>query len=198
MSRTKIFILVLFISFFSLQSYSQKVVVHVFTEHKTAPENSDTIYYDFRNKLTWKDFQGTVPANVPWGAMTSSGFSFNSSMNNDGKNIDIIVGVYTFFTKHDSWKRTDINSLYHLEHEQHHFDITRLYAQKLVEEIRNAHFTENNYRALLNSLFDKVYDESIATQRQYDLETKNSMNSAKQLEWNKKINSRMEKILSFP
>ncbi len=196
MIRTKIFIFVLFVSFFSLQSYSQKVVVNVFTELKTAPQNSDTIYYDFNRKLTWNDFQGKVSVNIPWGAMTASGFSFNSSMNYDGKNIDITVGVYTFFTKHDSWKRPDINSLYHLEHEQHHFDITRLYAQKLVEEIRKANFTKENYRNLLNSLFDKSYDESVALQRQYDLETKNSMDSTKQSEWNKKISSEIEKIES--
>lgn len=196
MIRTKIFIFVLFVSFFSLQSYSQKVVVNVFTELKTAPQNSDTIYYDFNRKLTWNDFQGKVSVNIPWGAMTASGFSFNSSMNYDGKNIDITVGVYTFFTKHDSWKRPDINSLYHLEHEQHHFDITRLYAQKLVEEIRKANFTKDNYRNLLNSLFDKSYDESVALQRQYDLETKNSMDSTKQSEWNKTISSEIEKIES--
>lgn len=179
---------------FSLSSFSQNVTLNVSLQNRTADPASDTIYYSFDRKLSWKDFQGTVPVHAPWGAMTASGFSFNSSMNNDGRNVDIDIDVFVFFTKHDSWKRPDINSAYHLEHEQHHFDITRLYAQKLVDELRKAHFTKNNYRKLLNSLFDKIYDESIAMQHQYDLETKNSMDSVKQAEWNERINSQMNKI----
>ena len=194
MIRYKIFILLLFIYFFSIQSFSQKVTVHVFTEHKIAPEKSDTIYYDFNRKLTWKDFQGAVPPNVPWGAITASGFSFDSEMTDDESNLDITVGVYTFFIKHDSWKKPDINSAYHLEHEQHHFDITRLYGEKLVDEIKKAHFTADNYKKLLNSIFDKEYDENTAMQHEYDTQTKNSMDVDKQKEWNQKISAEIENI----
>lgn len=194
MIRLKFFISPLLISFFSFQSFSQKVTVHVFTEHKTALKKSDTIYYDFNRPLTWQDFQGAVSANVPWGAITASGFSFDSDMKEDENNIDITVGVYSFFLKHDSWKKTDINSPYHLEHEQHHFDITRLYAEKLVDQIKRAHFTADNFKKLLNSIFNKVYDEDMAMQHQYDSETNNSMNVEKQKEWNQKISGEIEKL----
>jgi len=194
MNLYKTFIITLLISFFSFKGFSQKVTVHVFMENKTAPETSDTIYYNFDRKLTWKDFQGKPQPGVPWGAMTSSGFSFNSSINMDGNNIDITVGIFTFFIKHDSWKKPDINSDYHLEHEQHHFDITRLHAQKLLEEIGKASFTSSNIKQLLNSIFDKVYDENIAMQHQYDAETKNSMDVQGQTRWNQKISNEIEKL----
>lgn len=194
MIRFKLLILTLVSILLPVSIIAQKVTVHVFTEHKTAPEKSDTIYYDFNRKLTWKDFQGIVPASVPWGAITASGFSFDSELNEDENNIDITVGVYSFFLKHDSWKKSDINSSYHLEHEQHHFDITRLYAEKLVDEIKKAHFTGDNYKKLLNSIFDKVYDEDMAMQHQYDSETNNSMNVEKQKEWNQKISDDIEKL----
>ena len=179
---------------FSSQLFSQKITVNVFIENKINNPKSDTIYFDFNRKLAWSDFQGNVPAAAPWGAMTASGFSFNSSMNEYENNLHISVGVYTFFTKHDSWKKPEINSAYHLEHEQHHFDITRLYAQKLVNEIKKADFTKSNYRKLLYSIFDRVYAESLAYQREYDQETKNSMNIEKQKEWNKKISTEMKKL----
>ncbi|MEO9022724.1 MAG: hypothetical protein ABI237_05710 [Ginsengibacter sp.] len=163
-------------------------------ENKTAPANSDTVYYNSNRRLMWSDFRGTVPAGVPWGAMTASGFSFDSEMHDDGTTINITVGIFTFFTKHDSWKKPEINSAYHLEHEQHHFDITRLYSEKLMNEIKKAAFTNKNYKKLLNSLFNKVYDESIALQRRYDLETRNSMDSVKQLEWNKKISDEINNL----
>ncbi len=198
MIRFKVLLIILFSFLFSLQTFSQKITVHVFTENYKNVPGSDTIYYDFNRPLAWQDFQGKVPAGVPWGAMTASGFSFNSSLRQEGNNIDISVGVYTFFTKHDSWKKPEANSPYHLEHEQHHFDITRLGAAKLEDEIRKAHFTGKNYRSLLNSIFDKVYNEEIAWQKQYDLETQNSKDSVKQMDWNKKISGEIKKIKSNP
>lgn len=190
--KTTFFIFLFFL--FSAKVFSQKVIVNVFTENKINNPASDTIYYDFNRRLNWQDFQGKVPAEAQWGAMTASGFSFNSSMVLEGNKTSINVGVYTFFTKHDSWKKPSVNSGYHLEHEQHHFDITRLYGQKLVQEIKNAHFTENNYRQLLYSIFDKVYNESVAMQHEYDKETKNSLDLEKQKEWNAKISVEIKKL----
>lgn len=185
----------IFLSFlFSAKVLCQKVMVNVFTENKTSNPTGDTIYYDFNTRLSWQDFRGEVPSGAPWGAMTASGFSFNSSMVEEENEIEIYVGVYTFFTKHDSWKKPAVNSGYHLEHEQHHFDITRLYAQKMVQEIKKAHFTIGNYRKLLYSIFDKVYNESIATQHEYDNQTKNSLDIEKQEEWNKKITAEIKKL----
>ena len=192
--QRKFLILTLFVFLFSFKTFAQKVTVHVFTENYKTKPGSDTIYYDFNKPLSWPDFQGKVPNAVPWGAMTASGFSFNSSMTQDGDKLDIEVGVFTFFTKHDSWRKPDANSPYHLEHEQHHFDITRLGAARLENEIKKAHFTAGNYKSLLNSIFEKAYAEDVEWQKQYDLETHNSMDSAKQLEWNKKISSEIQKL----
>jgi hypothetical protein len=194
MVYSKILFFTIIAFLFSFQTFSQKITVNAFIEKKVNNPKSDTIYYDFNRKLNWSDFQGAVPPSVPWGAMTASGFSFNSSMEEDSDHIDISVGVYTFFTKHDSWKKPNVSSAYHLEHEQHHFDITRLGAEKLVDEIKKAHFTKNNYRKLLNSIFEKVYDGNIAWQHEYDTETKNSMNVEKQKEWNGKISQQIEQI----
>jgi len=188
------FILTLFSFLFSFKTFAQKIKVHVFTEnHKSIP-GSDTIYYDFNKPLHWSDFQGKIPPAVPWGAMTASGFSFHSSMYGEGNAIDISVGVYTFFTKQDSWKKPQANTPYQLEHEQHHFDITRLGSAKLENEIRKAHFTSRNYKTLLNSIFDKVYNEEVEWQKQYDLQTHNSLDTAKQLAWNKKISDEISRL----
>jgi hypothetical protein len=185
--KIKICISLLIAVTFSLQSFSQKVSVNVYWNQKTAAANSDTIYYDFHKKLSWSDFQGKAPESSPWGAMTASGFSFSSEMNDDGENFHISVGVFAFFTKHDSWKKPYIHSDEHLLHEQHHFDITMLGVAKLIDEIRKATFTATNYRPLLRSLFNKVYAENIALQQQYDRETRNSLDVTKQKEWNEKI-----------
>ncbi len=155
--------------------------------NKTANTTSDTIYYNINRKLTWKDFKGTPVMNYFGGAVTASGFAFNAEMKQVDSKINLNIYVYIFFDKQASWKKPAVNSAYHLMHEQHHFDITRLSAARLCEEYKNANFTVNNYQQLLSAIFDKVFKENSALQNQYDKETNHSINTASQQEWNNKI-----------
>ncbi|MEP6585032.1 MAG: hypothetical protein ABJA90_12235 [Ginsengibacter sp.] len=162
--------------------------------NKKANANSDTIYYDFNRPLTWNDFKGKPNPNHPGGAVTASGFAFNSQMNSDGRTMYLKIQIYTFFGKSDSWKKPQIGSDYHLLHEQHHFDITRLGAEALVDAISKADFTKENYNSLLTSLFDKANRENSNLQQQYDRETVHSIDTAKQQEWNNKIADEVTKL----
>lgn len=178
----------------SSQCFSQKVIVHASIENKKTNTKSDTIYYDFNRQLTWSDFKGKPDENHFGGAVTASGFAFDSKMNFDGRNIYLDIEVYTFFIKNDSWRKPQINSDYHLLHEQHHFDITRLGAEKLIDELTKANFTKGNYNSLLTSIFEKAYRENSEVQHQYDKETIHSIDTAKQQEWNDKIAGKIKKL----
>lgn len=101
----------------SPQCFSQKVIVHAFMENKKTSPESDTIFYNFNHKLKWADFKGKPEENYFAGAVTASGFAFDSQMDFYGRNIYLNIGVYTFFSKNDSWKKPQINSDYHLLHE---------------------------------------------------------------------------------
>ena len=184
------------IIFFSISGkcLSQKVIVHAFMESKKSTAGNDTIYYDFNRNLTWNDFKGKPVESYFAGAVTASGFAFDSEMNSDGKNIYLNIGVYTFFSKNDSWKKPGVNSEYHLLHEQHHFDITRLSAEKFYSELLKANFTINNYQKLLSSLFNKAFDENSVLQNQYDSETRHSINTSEQLKWNDKIEQEVKSL----
>ena len=194
MIRYKISILLVFFHVVIQQSFSQNVIVNVFMVGKQTAHDNDTIYYDFNRNLTWSDFKGTPNNNYYGGAVTASGFAFNSQINFDGKNIYLDIGVYTFFSKNDSWKKPQINSNYHLLHEQHHFDITRLGSQKFITGIEKAHFTKQNYSALLRSIFNKAYKQNELMQQQYDRETNHSLNVDKQGDWNNKIAAEIQKL----
>lgn len=185
----------IFILFLSVKGFTQKVVVDAAIENKVAGENSDTIYYDFKRPLTWDDFKGVPDYNNPGGAITSSGFAFNAQMNMENDVIHLSVRVYTFFSKKRSWKKPGINSDYHLLHEQRHFDITRLYAQKFCNELAKADFTAANYNKLLTSLFNTSFTESNDLQQRYDDETQHSIKTAEQLKWNDKIGQELSRML---
>ncbi|MDE3212741.1 MAG: hypothetical protein KGM98_05860 [Bacteroidota bacterium] len=173
---------------------AQKLVLHAYMEQRTAPAASDTIYYDFNKPLVWKDFKGKPESNNFAGAMTASGFAFDSHMTDDGHTLVVDIGIYTFFTKHDSWKKPDIHSAYHLLHEQHHFDITRIGAEDFLNALRKAKFTSSNYKSLLTRIFNSCYDQNVALQQQYDRETNHSLNIPAQTEWNQKISAAISQI----
>ena len=179
---------------FSSQCFSQKIIVHASIENKKANAKSDTIYYDFNRPLNWSDFKGKPVENHFGGAATASGFAFDSKMNFDGRNIYLDIEVCTFFIKNDSWKKPQINSDYHLLHEQHHFDITRLGAEKLIDELTRANFTKDNYNSLLTSIFEKAYKINSDVQLRYDRETIHSIDTAKQQEWNDKLAAEIKKL----
>jgi hypothetical protein len=190
-NRLSVFILMLF---FSCPVFSQKVFLKVSMENKISNPNNDTIYYNITRPLSWDDFKGAPDYNNPGGAITASGFAFNANMNMVGKDIYLNVSVYTFFSKKNSWKKPNINSSYHLLHEQHHFDITRISAQKFCDELLKANFTVNNYNKLLSSLFNSAFDENTALQQKYDSETRHSINTSEQLKWNDKIAAEIKSL----
>ncbi|MEO6819049.1 MAG: hypothetical protein ABI266_06930 [Ginsengibacter sp.] len=186
----------LFIFIFSTNTIAQKVVVNVFMQNKIASPKSDTIYFDINKRLTWSDFKGVAQPNHFGGAVTASGFAFGSQSEYDGEKITIDIGIITFFLKSTSWKKPEINSAFHLLHEQNHFDITRLGSEKFMSEIKKANFTKSNYQQLITTIFNRVYRENDELQNKYDLETNHSINTKKQEEWNQWVADQLLKIQS--
>lgn len=189
----KIFSLFLFV-FICCSGYSQKVLVTVFMENKVAAASNDTIYHNLKKRLTWSDFKGVPDTKHFGGAVTASGYAFDADIKVEGKIIYLNVGVYVYFNKSQSWKKPSINSDYHLLHEQVHFDITRLGAESFIKELLNSKFTKDNYNKILDSVFDKSYNENFALQEQYDRETQHSIKRQVQLQWNDKIALEMKKL----
>lgn len=163
-------------------------------DNKISSPNSDTIYYDINRKLTWDDFKGKPDMNHKGSAVTSSGFAYSWNGQDDGETLYLNISVYTFFTKNNSWKKSMVNSDYHLLHEQRHFDITKLGADNFVKELKNTSYTIKNYQQLISQIFDRVYDENLALQHEYDLETKHSLDKQKQELWNERIPKALKDI----
>lgn len=174
--------------------WSQKVLVTVFMQPKITRASSDTIYHTVQQRLTWKDFKGIPDTKHFGGAVTSSGYAFDADIKVENKIIYLNVGVYVFFIKSQSWKKPRIESDYHLLHEQLHFDITRLGAENFIKQLLNAKFTKDNYNQVLESVFDKSYNENIVQQQQYDKETRHSILTQQQHHWNVKIADEMKKL----
>jgi hypothetical protein len=180
----------------ALSASAQRVLVHVYIVDKPAKKNNDTIFYDYNRKLTWNDFQGKVDNNNIGAALTASGYAFDANIIGDPKTIYLNISVYTYFIKSGSWRKPEVNTDYYLLHEQRHFDITRLGAETFADRLSKAKFTKDNYNKVIDSVFDKVYNENIALQNRYDNETRHSLNHDIQLKWNELIAEDLKKIYS--
>lgn len=185
--RLRFIILFLSFSLICFHSYSQKVVVNASMDNHVSSPAKDTIYYNDNRELTWDDFKGNPDMAHKGSAVTSSGFAYSWNGENDGEILYVNISISTFFTKRNSWKKSMVHNEYHLQHEQRHFDITRLGAEMFLNELKKAPFTSQNYQEMINKIFDRVYAENLALQYEYDRETKHSLDKEKQEEWNERI-----------
>ena len=181
--------------FFSIAAYSQPVKLTVRWKPVAQKPQSDTIYYQSQRLLTWSDFAGKPIADHFAGAITSSGFGYHAQSMHDGRQIEVVVEVYVYFHKKQSWKKDRIHTTYHLAHEQRHFDITRLGAQEFFDRLKNSRLTAKNYQSFMQRLFSEVHAKNNALQDQYDRETNHSINIEKQMEWNERLH---KAILALP
>jgi len=190
----KYFTIIILMFLFSVKGYSQKIILKASIDNRVASEQNDTIYYNANRPLAWGDFKGVPDNNSPGGAVTASGFAFNAKMNMSDNVVNLNIKIYTYFSKHSSWKKANIGTDYHLLHEQHHFDITRLYAQKFYDELLKVDLTYSNYNEVLRSTFDRIFKENNEFQTKYDNETQHSINTKEQLKWNDEIGALVKQL----
>lgn len=175
-------------------AFSQTTHVNVYFLDKPNKKGSDTIYYKPDYRLKWSDFQGQPEPGHTAGAITASGFAYEADMERSNDKTVINFYVYTYFNRRHSWKKPNINSAYHLEHEQRHFDITYIGAIRFYRELKKARINASNFSTLSGEIFNRLYDENTALQRQYDRETRHSINTEAQAAWNNKIDEMLKTV----
>lgn len=141
-------------------------------------------------RLSWDDFKGKPNRYTYMDAVTESGIVFNWSCDWSGFHVE----VFAMFDPGKSWVKKSGATEYLLKHEQAHFDITEIHARKLrkrLDEISNP--CRMGSRGI-QSVANKIYEESAAMQNRYDEETYHSKNRKKQAEWLKKIDAELKRL----
>lgn len=163
------------IFFFCVKSYAQNI--------------DDTIHWRENYKIRWEDFIG-IPNSDRWSAVIYTLLEYKyyrHSLN------------YTFLTsavmyKQKSW--VDTNKVqdyeYSLNHEQKHFDLSEIYARKLLTALKNAELTSSNIRSESQRICDKISSELDTVQVEYDRQTLHGNNYRIQEEWNEKIKKMLQ------
>lgn len=181
--------------FVSSAAYAQFNVTIQWNEIKPG-NGGDTIYYDPERKLVWDDFRGKPVASSPAAAITESGFGYRMSMHSRNRVTNVVITVFCYFNKRNSWVKKNMDSDYALLHEQHHYDITYINAVRFVQKLREAQLNRSNYEYLV----EKIHDESFAAldkmQDEYDGQTYNGRSNHMQSVWNKKIDQQLAALVT--
>ena len=155
--------------------------------------NDDNYVYWSERKLTWSDFQGKVPADSKFDALTHSAISLDY----EGQGVTLKFNIESIFDPRKSWKKEGVNQ-YILQHEQVHFDITEYHARVLRKKLKT-----NRYKSIdtvndeIRSMFNDSFTKANEMQLKYDEQTNHSMNRKKQRKWNKKIKKLLKKTRSY-
>jgi len=162
------------------------------------PDASNTIIYNPDQKLAIGDFKGTPDENSGAVAITSSGFMFKAGYHSMSGDATLGIALYCSFNKKESWMKARGKNAYILAHEQHHFDITYLSTLQFIKKVKQTKFDNEDYMQQLKDIYNEVVKSMEAMQQQYDEETNNGINTAKQEEWNKKIDEKIAAAAKSP
>ncbi len=145
--------------------------------------------------LAWQDFKGPVPKGASLVAYTYSAIKMNYEA---GAAKQYTVKVMAAFDPAKSWKVETKVTEGLLKHEQGHFDITEIFARMFVKQLKDLKGTpENKFGEKINALLKKIWSDQVNFQSLYDAETDHSKNAAKQLEWNEKIKTMLDKYSAY-
>ncbi|MDB5061578.1 MAG: hypothetical protein JWP67_1421 [Mucilaginibacter sp.] len=158
----------------------------------------DTIYYNTNRPLKWTDFQQKPQPGSKHGAEIFASLGYN-------EHVELIKGVVTikidlkvFAPKSACWVREDVKDEYGLNHEQRHFDIVKLAAERFKKAIQAEKLSVNNYDGTINVAYFDALREIDKLQKQYDRETQHSANTYQQQLWNNKIDKELQQLSIKP
>jgi len=195
------------------------IVIISFSFQNAFASESSTIFYSDK-KLTWDDFQGNILSFSPnYGAVTYSDIKLYSSW----KYSETSECNYEFekvlakawFDKEASfvrpWVLAGTQSNWILNHEQRHFDIAVIHAEKFNQQSevdfmgkqfsctdgsRTLNKSEINSIAddQIREVYDKIRQKLRFMQQDYDSDTNHASSKDVQREWNNKIDSELKRL----
>ncbi len=175
-------------------SYAQPrlkpIQVTVYYDTTAHALSKDTLNYTPTRVLSWEHFTEQPPASTRnMVANSSVGFSYNATFNTTGQGTNITITVFTFFVKSQSWVLPTKKLPHILQHECYHYVIGRYHTERLIQDLRKAVWTSTNLSETLSKLYLKNWNNYIAMQELYDIQTNHSINIAQQEKWNYKLES---------
>ncbi len=155
-------------------------------------DKNNLIDWDPSRRLVWEDFQASADDRSANAALTSTTLKFSYSYR-EGK---LTCHILCQFDKSRSWGR--VRNPYILSHEQGHFDIAEINARKFNQSLKQYRIGElSSLPGDLNGMYEKAMNQLKQQQESYDRETRNSLDTAGQEKWLRKISDQLRELEAF-
>ncbi|MFD2201201.1 DUF922 domain-containing protein [Shivajiella indica] len=147
--------------------------------------NEDTVYYDPKRPLQWNDFSDRPNPKSRFNASIFASFSIQGRSLMESGSIVQTIELDVYMLPGQSWVRS--TSDYALNHEQKHFDVARIVADRLVSKLKSIELNPDWYEATINDAYFDAYREMNRLQEIYDKETGHGTDKIAQEKWNRMI-----------
>jgi Bacterial protein of unknown function (DUF922) len=165
------------------------------TQANSAMDQTRTDGYVHWNdkKLDWTDFQGEIPGNSEFHALTHSAINLEY----EGEGVIMEFKIESIFDPIKSWKKEGVDA-YILYHEQVHFDITEYHARLLRKQLKTTKYSSFKLiETEIKKMFNDTFSQANKMQLAYDEQTAHSVNNKKQSKWNKKLKKLLRSTENF-
>ncbi|GAB2772680.1 hypothetical protein GCM10027175_07920 [Hymenobacter latericoloratus] len=160
--------------------------VHPTFRFHTAQTEADTVFYDPARPLAWADFTGQPrPKGGRYAASVFPSFAYQGRPRVVNGVVELELILKVFVVRSSSWVGPGQQTAEHLNHEQRHFDIVRLVAERFRRKASPDSLTVEDYNSILQLQYLKSFTEMNRLQEQYDAETHGS--PLAQERWNRRI-----------
>ena len=168
----------------------------VFTDDRDirVPAGNDTVLYSPARKLTWADFRAVPRPTSRYAAEVFTSFAYEGKSTVKDGVIILNLMAKAYMIKDQSWGRAESKNPYALNHEQRHFDITKIIVERFKRKIHPDSLTLADYNSIIQYQFIESFRELHRLQEQYDNETNHSINQAAQERWNQRIDDELRNL----
>lgn len=164
--------------------------VHPTFRYHTDQTETDTVFYDPARPLVWADFTGQPrPKGGRYAAAVFPSFAYQGRPRVVNGVVELEMILKIFVVRSSSWVAPGQQTAEHLNHEQRHFDIVRLVAERFRRKATPDSLTVEDYNSILQLQYLKSFTEMNRLQEQYDAETHGSLLA--QERWNRRIDEEL-------
>ena len=160
------------------------------TDYAEATEG-DSIYYAVNRPLTWDDFHAEAMKSK-YDAEVFPILGYDEHIEIINSIINVHLAVKVSLAKSACWVREGARNNAALNHEQRHFDILKVVAERFKQKIRAENLPVNNFDGYINTDYLDAYREMTDLQKQYDDETRHGSNAVAQQRWNELIDQELK------
>ena len=171
-----------------------KLAISYTTVNPRTPVGSDTVFYDSARPLIWDDFRATPPPGSRFAAQIMPGIAYEGHNEVANGQITVRLKLKVFMLKSQSWVKAIGHNDYALNHEQRHFDITRLAMFDFQRRLNPDSLSLNDYNSNIQYQYIEMYRALSQRQQQYDGETNHGINEGAQTRWNAQVDAELRKF----